>query len=164
MRTIWVTGFSGAGKSAVSRRLISLGHEAVSTDSVERPDQPGLSWLATHHWVWDPARLDQLITSAREHGVDTLFLCGHAANALELAARFDTMVLLHIDLATVLARLDDPARGNDFGRAGHSREYLISGFERWQANLQRHADMVVDATADLDTVTRQVAHAAARPG
>lgn len=115
-----MTGFSGAGKSAVSRRLTSLGYHAASTDSVEglcrwiddagqpveRPDQPSLGWLATHHWVWDPARLDQLITSAREHGVQTLFLCGDAANALELAARFEVMVLLRIDLVTMLARLE----------------------------------------------------------
>src|SRR5690606_11245498 len=67
VRLIWVTGVSGAGKSAVSRRLAALGYDAVSTDSapglcrwvddggrpVERPDGPDLAWLATHHWAWD---------------------------------------------------------------------------------------------------------------
>lgn len=174
VRIVWVTGVSGAGKSAVSRRLVAFGYEAVSTDSAPglcrwvddagrpavRPGDPDLAWLATHRWVWDPARLDLLLASARERGVQRLFLCGHAANALELAARFDLTVLLRIDLATMLARLDHPARGNDFGRVGHSRQHLIEAFPQWQAHLQRHADVVVDATADLDTVMRKVAHAA----
>jgi hypothetical protein len=174
VRTIWVTGVSGAGKSAFSRRLAAFGYEAASTDSApglcrwvddagrpaERPGDPDLAWLATHHWMWDPARLDQLLAFARERGVETQFLCGHAANALDLAARFDLTVLLRIDLATMLARLDDPARGNDFGRVGHSRQHLIDAFQQWQAHLQRHADVVIDATADLDTVTRKVAYAA----
>lgn len=174
MRVIWVTGVSGAGKSTVSRRLAAFGYDAVSTDSapglcrwvdgagrpVVRPDDPDLAWLATHQWVWDPARLDQVIASVRERGARVLFMCGDAANALELADRFDLTVLLRIDLPTMLARLDHPARGNDFGRVGHSRQYLIGMFEQWQRRLQRHADVVVDATADLDTVARQVAQAA----
>jgi hypothetical protein len=174
VRVVWVTGVSAAGKSAVSHRLTALGYDAVSTDSVpglcrwvddagrpvERPDDPDLAWLAAHHWAWDPARLDQVIASARERGARVLFMCGDAANALELADRFDLTVLLRIDLATMLARLDHPARGNDFGRIGHSRQYLIDTFEQRQRLLQRHADVVVDATADLDSVTRQVARAA----
>ena len=173
-RTIWVTGVSGAGKSAVARRLATSGHEAASTDGVEglcrwvdgagrtvrRPAHPDLAWLACHHWVWDEARLDRLLTAGRDRGVRTLFLCGHAANAFELAGRFDRSVLLRLDLATMLARLDDPRRGNDFGRAGRSREHVRAAFEGWQRHLERRVDVVVDATADLPTVLARVIRAA----
>src|SRR5690606_8034127 len=59
----------------IDEALAAFGYDAVSTDSapglcrwvdgagrpVVRPDDPDLAWLATHQWVWDPARLDQVI-------------------------------------------------------------------------------------------------------
>lgn len=172
--TVLVTGTSGAGKSALARRLAALGYDAVSTDSAEglcrwvddagqpvaRPVDPDLMWLNTHHWVWDPPTLDRIIGVARDRGVEVLFLCGDASNALDVRDRIDVIMLLRIDLATMLARLADPARGNDFGRIGQTRQYLVRSFDRWQHNLLRHADVVVDATADLDTVAREVVQAA----
>lgn len=176
MRTIWVTGVSAAGKSAVSRRLSTRGHHAVSTDSaaglcrwvdargrpVSRPEHPDRDWLVAHRWVWDPGTLDALIGHRRAAGARVLFLCGGADNALDLADRFDLTVLLHLDLDTMLRRLHDPARGNDFGRAGQSQEYLRASFHEWQHHLERHADLIVDATADLDTVAAHLVRAADR--
>ena len=174
MRTIWVTGVSGAGKSAVSRRLSARGHHAVSTDGaaglcrwvdargrpVSRPDHPDRDWLAAHRWVWDPGTLDALIGDQRAAGARVLFLCGGADNALDLADRFDRTVLLRLDLDTMLCRLNDPARGNDFGRAGQSRQHLRVTFAGWQRQLARHADVIIDATADLDTVATRLIRAA----
>ena len=174
MRTVWVTGVSGAGKSAVSRRLAARGHHAVSTDGatglcrwvdvsgrpVPRPDHPDRDWLAVHRWVWDPATLDTLIDDRRHAGARVLFLCGSADNAPDLADRFDLTVLLHLDLHTMVRRLNDPARGNDFGRAGQSREYLHATFDQWQHHLARHAGLIIDATADLDTVTAHLVRVA----
>lgn len=173
--TIWVTGCSGAGKSAVSRRLTALGHRAVSTDSIDglcgwvgedgrpaqRPNEPDQAWLAAHRWVWRPERLDRLLKMRDDRG-DAFFLCGDAANAVELADRFDLIVLLRIDKATMQARLADPTRGNDFGRVGQSRDYVLARFDEWQRDLERHADEVVDATQDLATVVDQVIRAASR--
>lgn len=170
MRTVWVTGLSGAGKSAVSRRLAAWGHRAVSTDGAPdlcgwvdragrpsvRPDHPDLAWLAAHAWVWDPARLDALIATERDGGAGRLWLCGTADNATDLADRFDLVVLLHIDLGTMLARLDNPSRGNDFGRAGRTRDHLRAHAEDRQRQLERHADVVIDGTVDLDTVAAQL--------
>ena len=110
-----VTGVSGAGKSTVARRLSAWGHRALSLDAddrlcswtdldghrVARPEQPDTPWLAAHHWRWDPARLDEIIAQARADGVETLWLCGQAANAGELVDRFDAYFLLEIDQATM---------------------------------------------------------------
>jgi hypothetical protein len=164
VKVIHVAGSSAAGKSAVSRHLAQRGYRAVSTDGmpglcrwidrdgrpVERPDDPDRVWLGSHRWVWDAARLDALI---EEHsGPGPLFLCGTAANDGEFVDRFTATVLLAIDSPTMLARLDNPTRGNDFGRVGASRQLLMDWLLSTQDDYRRRGALVVDATADLDAV------------
>ena len=81
---------------------------------------PDFAWLARHSWAWNPARLDELIRAAAPA---TLYVCGGAANELELADRFTRVFLLEIDEPTMLARID-ARQDNDWGRIGDTREYL----------------------------------------
>jgi hypothetical protein len=118
-----------------------MGHEAISMDGddqlcgwfnpdnhrVTRPAEPHAAWLATHEWRWVPERLDTILADAHRNGVDTLFLCGHAANGLDLADRFDAHILLDIDQKTMANRMLDPARGNDYSRVGDSLTTAIAG-------------------------------------
>jgi hypothetical protein len=164
VKVIHIAGSSGAGKSAVSRRLRERGYQAISTDGTPglcrwvdrdgqeavRPDDPERAWLDAHEWVWDAERLDSLIEE--NAGPGTLFLCGMANNDDEFVDRFDATVLLEIDRPTMLARLSDPTRGNDFGRCGDSRQLAIDTLESEQDDYRRRGALVVDATGDLDRV------------
>jgi hypothetical protein len=139
-----VTGVSGAGKSTVARQLRDWGHHALSADAdtalcgwsdrkgrrVTRPVHPDAAWLAVHDWRWNPARLDELIAEADQLGVASLWLCGQAANALDLADRFDAVLLLDLDQATMAGRMQRPERGNDFGRVGDSLDAALAGTGR----------------------------------
>jgi thymidylate kinase len=170
MRVVHISGISGAGKSACSRRLAALGHAAISTDGAEglcrwvrrtdgapiadRPDEPSADWLTAHDWAWNPARFARIVGDARRDGVDTLYLCGTAANDGDFA--YDRIVLLDIDEATMLRRLDDPARGNDFGRVGDSRALLLGWLSVARAKYLSRGAVVVDATAPLDDVVAQI--------
>jgi energy-coupling factor transporter ATP-binding protein EcfA2 len=123
-----VTGHSGSGKSTLARALQSSGHYAVSTDRddylcawtdasgdpVTRPDQPSLDWLANCRWVWRRDRLDQIIAAAREHDPPSVWLCGWAANQVDFIDVFDAVYLLDIDEQTMLRRVGNESRGNDF--------------------------------------------------
>ncbi len=173
LRTVQVTGPSGCGKSTVARRLAVLGHQTVSADGapglcrwiddhgvpVERPHQPSVDWLAAHRWAWDPARLDALIDEARVRGATTLYVCGRADNDDQLSDRFDLIVLLDIDEATMIRRVTQAARGNDFGRCGDSLQALICGFASTRARYLGRGAVIVDATVDLDTVAASVLQA-----
>jgi broad-specificity NMP kinase len=138
---VLVTGVSGSGKSAIARRLTAMGRDAISMDAdeqltgwhdtatgqrVARPDVPDAEWLAEHEWRWDPGRLDAIIADARGRNVDVLFLCGHAANGLDLADRFDACLLLEIDRATMTQRLRDPSRGNVYGRTDATHGHALA--------------------------------------
>ncbi len=161
MSAVQITGCSGAGKTTISavlarRRLASidadddplLARDVDPTGAVvQAPAAPDFAWLARHSWQWNPARLDELIAAAAPA---TLYVCGGAANELELADRFTHVVLLEIDEPTMLARLDAPSRENDWGRTGDTREYLRRFLPRYQARLRAFGAIAIDATQPLD--------------
>ena len=133
MSAVIITGCSGAGKSTIAAALARRGLAAIDADDdpllarsvdaagnvvEEEPAAPDFAWLARHSWAWNPARLDELI---RAVAPATLYVCGGAANELELADRFTRVFLLEIDEPTMLARID-ARQTNDWGpHRGHSR-------------------------------------------
>lgn len=169
-----VTGVSGAGKSSVARRLSEWGHRAVSLDGdgrlcswisrdgvrATRPADPDTDWLASHEWTWDPTRLDEIIADALGEGVETLWLCGQATNALNLADRFDACFLLDIDQQTMRHRMTGSQRGNDFGRVGDTLAKALSSHTEFIARWRRHGAATIDATQVLDRVCEDLLVAA----
>ena len=169
-KVVHVTGTSGAGKSEMSRRLRALGYRTISTDGTDglcgwvdvagtpvwRPAHPSGEWLRVHRWVWDLDRLDEVL-SAYPDGA--LFVCGNAANDDDAADRFDVVVLLDIDEATMIARVLDPARGNDFGRRGEELAWLVEERQVTRERYLRRGAVAVDATAPLDDVAAAVVRA-----
>ena len=164
MSAVLITGGSGAGKSSVAAMLADRGLVAIDADSdqelarwvdasgrvADRPAEPDAAWLRQHQWAWDPRRLDELISAADPA---TLFVCGNAANEISLMDRFDRVLLLVIDEPTMLARLDEPGRDNDFGCAGDTRELLRRWLPGYQACMHAHGAIPIDATKPLHQVT-----------
>lgn len=81
----------------------------------------------------------------------TLYICGGAANELELADRFTQVFLLEIDEPTMLARID-AREDNDWGRIGDTREYLRRFLPGYQARLRAFGAIPIDARKPLDQV------------
>jgi hypothetical protein len=93
-------------------------------------------------------RLDAVIRAA---GPATLYVCGGAANELELADRFTQLFLLEIDEPTMLVRID-AREDNDWGRIGDTREHLRRFLPGYQARLRAFGAIPVDARQPLDQV------------
>jgi shikimate kinase len=167
MSAVIITGCSGAGKTTIAAVLARRGLAAIDADDdpllartvddagnvvAEEPDEPDFAWLSRHFWAWDPARLDELIRAAAPA---TLYVCGGAANELELADRFTQMFLLEIDEPTMLARID--ARpDNDWGRIGDTREHLRRLLPGLQARLRAFGAIPIDARQPLDQVVEAI--------
>ena len=162
MSAVQITGCSGAGKTTIAAELARQGLTCIDADEdallarsvdaaghvVEEPEAPDLAWLARHYWAWDPARLDELIAAAAPA---TLYVCGGAANELELADRFTHVFLLEIDEPTMLARVD-AREDNDWGRIGDTREHLRRFLPGYQARLRASGAIAIDARQPLDQV------------
>jgi gluconate kinase len=164
MSAVQITGISAAGKSTIAAELARRGLAVIDADNDpllartvdaagvpvdEEPAEPDLGWLARHSWAWDPARLDEVI---RAVAPATLYVCGGAANELELADRFTHVFLLEIDEATMLKRLDAPSRDNEWGRIGDTREDLRRRRSGLQDRLRAAGAIPLDATQPLDQV------------
>src|SRR5580693_7740411 len=163
MSAVIITGCSGAGKSTIAAALARRGLAAIDADDdpllartvdaagnvvEEEPAAPDFAWLSRHSWTWNPARLDELIRAAAPAA---LYVCGGAANELELADRFTQVFLLEIDEPTMLARID--ARpDNDWGRIGDTREHLRRFLPGYQARLRASGVIPIDARQPLDQV------------
>jgi hypothetical protein len=167
MSAVLITGCAGAGKSAVAAALAEQGLACIDDDEdpflarfvdsagavvTEEPTGPDFAWLARHSWEWDPARLDELIAAAAP---DTLYLCGGADNAMELADRFTQVFLLEIDEPTMLARLD-ARQANEWGRAGDSREYIRRLLPGYQERLRASGTIAIDARQPVDQVVHAI--------
>jgi hypothetical protein len=163
MSAVLITGCSGAGKTTLAVALARRGLVAIDSDDdpllarmvdasgsvvEEEPAEPDLAWLSRHSWAWDPARLDTVIRAA---GPATLYVCGGAANELELADRFTHIFMLEIDEPTMLARVD-ARENNDWGRIGDTREYLRCFLPEYQARLRAFGAIAIDARQPLDYV------------
>ena len=158
MSAVLITGCSAAGKSTIAPLLARRGLTSLDADDdpvlarfvdgsgnvvTEEPEAPDLDWLSRHSWAWDPARLDELIVASAPAA---LYVCGGAANELELADRFTHMFLLEIDEPTMLARLDARRDYHDWGRIGDTREHLRRFLPGYQARLRAFGVIPIDAT------------------
>jgi len=163
MSAVQITGCSGAGKTTIAAVLARRGLTSIDADDdpllarsvdlagnvvEEEPDEPDFAWLSRHSWAWDPVRLDELIAAAVPA---TLWVCGGAANELEVADRFTHVFLLEIDEPTMLARVDE-REDNDWGRIGDTREYLCRFLPGYQARLRASGAIAIDARQPLDQV------------
>jgi hypothetical protein len=176
MSAVLITGCSAAGKSTIAPLLARRGLASLDADDdpvlarfvdgsgnvvVEEPAAPDLDWLSRHSWAWDPARLDELIAASAPAA---LYVCGGAANELELADRFTHMFLLEIDEPTMLARLHARRDYHDWGHIGDTREHLRRFLPGYQARLRAFGAIPIDATQPLGQVVDAILSRTLRAG
>ncbi|MFV2021687.1 hypothetical protein [Micromonospora sp. LOL_023] len=176
MLVLLVTGVPAAGKSTVAHKLSDLGHTSISLDDDNstcswphpagpQDRQPGRQDNSSSppplRRTWNPDRLDEIISTAHRDGVQTLWLCGQAANASELRNRFDACLLLEIDQTTMRRRLTDVEQSGGVCRANDSLATAMASYQAFVATWRRLGAVPVDGTQDPDQVCQDLLMAAA---
>ena len=167
MALIYVTGSSGAGKSALCDELRRLGENALDADrdglaawhaagSGQVLDLPGWAagrsqaWYETHSWRYVRARFEEV---AVETG--RVFVFGTAANERDVWDLFDLVVYLWIDEATLRARL--AGRGaNGFGKAPAELEAVLGWHRGSREAYEGFGAVIVDARRPLPVVLAEL--------
>jgi dephospho-CoA kinase len=170
---VYITGISGAGKSAVCNELRRRGYEAHDTDEegnavwvnrrsgevtavagADVRSRPG--WLNDQEWSVVPESVKTL--AGRADG-RLVFLCGSTANEHEVWHYFSRVIYLAIDERTLRARVASRT-SNDFGKSPEELEAILSWHKVGEADYLRFGAVIVDATLPLHEVVDRVVEAA----
>lgn len=165
MAAILLAGGPGTGKSTVTAAMRARRLHAVDLDygyarwetpegrPIAFPADPDLAWLTSHHWQWIDERLDEVVADCRHR---TGLLCGTAFNMFDRLDRFDLVLLLRLDEATMERRLRDPQRDNVFGKAGPT----VAWSRRWRRTVETEllgrGARPIDAQGPVDHVVADV--------
>ena len=171
MSLFYVTGLSGAGKSAVLDELVARGHEARGVDEdgyadwIDRvtgavedyaEDEPGFdfhAWYRSHNWVLSAGRIAALAAEAQALG-RPVFLCGVADGDRAVWHLFDKVVALVIDVPTMRRRI--AGRSNVFGQSPEEMAALVGWHAGYEEGYRRFGAVIIDATQPLDRVVDEV--------
>jgi len=171
MSLIYVTGLSGAGKSAVLAGLAARGHDARGVDEdgyadwihrvtgatenydEDDPDFDFHAWYRSHDWVLSAERIAALRAEALALG-RLVFLCGVAGGDGDVWHLFDAVVALVIDVPTMRRRI--ARRSNEFGQDPEEMAALIGWHASYEASYRRFGAVIVDASQPLDRVVDEV--------
>ncbi|WP_413755375.1 hypothetical protein [Streptomyces sp. MMBL 11-3] len=167
MALVWVTGNSGAGKSAVCAVLRTRGHVALDADEdgfsrwVDRtrgevvtdpPSPVPQGWLDRYGWVVVRERVEALAEESRS-GV--AFLCGSAENEADVLDLFDVTVCLVIDDDTLRHRLATRTT-NTFGRHPEELAAALKWNPLTRAIHEARGATIIDACKPLTEVADDV--------
>jgi hypothetical protein len=179
MGLVYLTGVSGAGKSACLAELRRRGLTALGTDEDElcafhelstgRVVKPVLgewrspAWQATHSWSMVGSRVEDLARSARDRLV---FLCGAAHNDREFWSVFEKVLLLWVDEDTLLQRVAARAASpddHDFGRSTEQLQAILAWRVPKQLGDLALGAVRIDANRSLTEVVDEVVACASVP-
>jgi shikimate kinase len=168
---VYITGLSGAGKSAVCEELRRRGYDAHDTDrednavwvhrvtgaitpSADVAARSG-DWLDEQEWRLVPSRVEAL--TSRGDG-QVVFLCGATANEDEVWHLFSRVIYLAIDEDTLRRRLASRT-SNDFGKTPQELAAILEWHKDSESNYRRFGAHVIDATLPLDQVVDEIVEA-----
>jgi dephospho-CoA kinase len=141
-RRILITGMSGTGKSTALDALEDRGFRVVDTD------EPGWKVQVGDEWVWDEARIDQLL---RSDDAGPLFVSGCVANQGRFYSRFDAVVLLSAPADVILERITSRTT-NGYGKTAREREAVLRDLDQVEPRLRATSSHEVDATRPRDEI------------
>jgi dephospho-CoA kinase len=149
VRSILVTGLSGAGKSTALAELARRGFETVETDV-----EPWSFWSdEAGGYVWDERRVDELLGRER---ATTLFVSGAVSNQGRFYDRFDEVVLLSAPAEVLLARIDTRTT-NPFGKSAEERERILADVAEVEPLLRATCTVELDATQPVEAIVARLA-------
>ncbi|MBP2617981.1 AAA family ATPase [Chryseobacterium jejuense] len=134
MKSIYITGMSGTGKSSVIQNLQKKGYTTIDTDY---GDWKELSLSdGTSEWILKENKLKQLFMRPL---TSPIFISGCCANQTNIYSLFDYIVLLSASVETILKRVADRT-SNPYGTTLQERNEIIWNFENIQPLLQQNND------------------------
>jgi len=167
-RLFFITGISGSGKTTIGRKLEQLGevafdskiqkglfHFADQAGNQPKDYQPNNSdWMEKYHWVLNKPMFDDLM--AQNSTAKRVFLCGGAVDVIQYWVLGEKVFLLKVDSQTMLSRLKEEKRDNDFGKDKETQERLLEKLNRYQDKMTALGAIPIDGTKSVDEIVKVI--------
>jgi shikimate kinase len=149
VRTILVTGMSGAGKSTALAELRRRGYGTVDTDEEgwsEWSDEDG-------GYVWREERIAELLTGDGDG--PTLYVAGTVSNQGRFYPLFHAVVLLSAPADVLMSRIAARTT-NPYGKVASERALVARDVAEAEPRLRATCTHEVDATLPVDRVVSRL--------
>lgn len=167
VKTFFITGVSGAGKSTVAEKLAEKGVFSIDADSVkglthwidkntkEKSEwHPGMTkgWYWKNEYICYKEKLIGLINSSPK---DIVVVAGLFNNRLELRDLFDKVFLLQCKEETFLKRITE--RGNhNFGKHILEKENILSWYKNFEREVLEEGAVPINTDKPLTDVVDEI--------
>lgn len=176
MPLVYITGISGAGKSAVLDELRARGYTAFGVDedgfagwitntamSSESSATTGVEPnLAEHAWAFDVSKVRRLAHEAAK-ATGPVFLCGIAANEDEVRAYFSETFALVAEDEIIKHRIQ-ARTSNDFGKSPDQLAQILSWNSSYASEITERGAILVDASVPVSDVVDRILSSLDRGG
>ncbi|HEY4494107.1 MAG TPA: AAA family ATPase [Candidatus Paceibacterota bacterium] len=167
MKIYYLTGVSGAGKSAVAKKLAEKGVFSIDVDSVKglchwrdknteeiAQWHPGMTseWYKSHKYIWDREKLNNLIKNS---GKNTIVIAGLAHDSSELWDLFDKVFLLYCNKETFIKRITE-RENHDFGKHSLEKEYILSWHKDFENEMLEGGAVPINTEHPLMDVVEEI--------
>ncbi len=167
IKSIFITGIAGSGKTSVSTELIKRGYKAYNIEEIEglfemrdkrtgklfeNYDNYDFEKVKYHDWFCNKNKLQKLIQKNKK---DIAYYCGIASNNDEILPLFDKVILLQASSEVIIKRLSE-RKNNDFGKTIEVREMVLSGKDHFENRMKEKGAIVVDANRGLGKVADDI--------
>lgn len=170
MPIYFITGVSASGKSSITHELRNRGLTAYDTDDDAlarwQNNKTGFihskssvkaaarteEFLQTHSWNVPRESIEKI---AKEHGNETIFICGVANNIDQIKDLFAGVFALTIDEKTLRERLANRTN-NDWGKQPHELRQTLALQEKGLANYEKQGYETIDARQPLQEVIENI--------
>jgi thymidylate kinase len=169
MPLIFITGNSGAGKSAVRKELQRRSYEAHDTDEdnitlwrhkttdkivvypTDKSDRTK-EWYKEHDWKMSRQKVEELAANAKDK---LIFLCGSPSNADDMLDLFDKVMCLTIDKNTLMSRIANRT-DHDFGKTPDELSNILGWHDSFEKRYKDYGAAMIDATRPIGEVVDEI--------
>lgn len=166
MRTFYISGVAGTGKSTVLDELLSRGYKGFDVDMVgvcgwfhketkeKGKYKPGIGaeWVKAHDYLCDIKRLKEEIKKQKS---DIVFVAGITSNQKDFLALFEKVFLLHTDKEVIFDRLKNRTGPNQFGKKEEDRKDT-AWYQEFESDMIKLGAMPIESSISVKEIADKI--------
>lgn len=167
MKTFYITGVAGTGKSTVLDELIGRGYKGFDVDMVgicgwvnketkeKGKYRPGIgaAWIKAHDYLCDISSLKKEIKKQKS---DVVFVAGITTNQKDFLSLFDKVFLLYTNKDIFLKRLANRTGVNQYGKEEKDRKEIVTWYEKFESEMKKQGAIPIESSRPIGKIVDEI--------